>query len=707
MGGSESKEAYHGSVVMPNTADHAKGLGEVRRNAKYASELKPYFYDDAQTLYGAFERGRRLAGEKPCLGYRQMEDGVAGEFVWFTYNEIAEKRDNIGSGLLHLDACPPNDDGYQLVGIYSKNRYEWVVTEQACNAYKLILVPLYDTLGPEAISFIMNQTGMHSVCCSAVETKTLIKTKKEKGEDMKHFTNIFQFEDVTEEQREEAKQVGLTLRSFSELAEIGKGNPQKHREPEPDDLATIVYTSGTTGNPKGVMTTHKNLLSDASGALYAGVHVDSGDVHLSYLPLAHAFERLVMTFVLMNGACAGFFQGDVRKLTEDIAKLRPTIFPSVPRLYNKIYDKITGKFESLGGMKKSLFESALEAKKYWLKKGGHLTHGWWDLVILNKVKKNLGLDRCKVMLTGSAPIAPHVMEFLRVVFGCPVLEGYGQTECSAAATVSTFEDQASLGHVGVPLACNEVRLESVNEMGYLVTDEYHGREVDENGNVIREGIRCYGRGEVCFRGPNVFLGYYKNPEKTQETLDSDEWLHSGDVGLWDENGNLRIFDRIKNIFKLAQGEYVAAEKIENVYMKSPFVAQIFVYGNSYQSSLVAIVVPDQDYVDGNYRNTEAGKQFEGRSFEELCNDENFKQVVLDDMRRVGKDADLRGFEKVVSIHLEPKPWTPEDLLTPSFKLKRAPAQKQYQKAIDQMYEQVGGVAGQKNIHQESAGATES
>lgn len=669
-------------------------------------------------------------GRSVLQGYRQMEDGVAGDFVWFTYDEIAEKRDHIGSGLLHLDACPPNDDGYQLVGVYSKNRYEWVVTEQACNAYKLILVPLYDTLGPEAISFIIDQTGMHTVCCSAAETKTLIKTKREKGDEMKHFTNIFQFEDVDEEQRKEAEQLGLTLRSFSQLSEIGKGNPQKHREPEPEDLATIVYTSGTTGNPKGVsscmiceeclfayyvallcsanqvMTTHKNLVSDVSGALYAGVDLNPNDVHLSYLPLAHAFERLVMTCVLMNGGRAGFFQGDVRKLTEDIAKLRPTIFPSVPRLYNKIYDKVTGKFESLGGMKKSLFESALEAKKYWLKKG-YLTHGWWDLVILNKVKANLGLDRCKVMLTGSAPIAPHVMEFLRVVFGCPVLEGYGQTECSAAATVSTFEDQGTLGHVGVPLACNEVRLISVDEMGYLVTDEYHGREVDENGNVTREGIPCHGRGEVCFRGPNVFKGYYKNPEKTEETLDSDGWLHSGDVGLWDENGNLRIFDRIKNIFKLAQGEYVAAEKIENVYTKSPFVAQIFVYGNSYQSNLVAIVVPDQDYVDGNYRSTEEGKQFQGKTFEELCNDPEFKQVVFDDMKRVGKAADLRGFEKVVCIHLEPKPWTPEDLLTPSFKLKRAPAQKHYQKTIDQMYEQVGGVAGQKNIHQESAGANES
>lgn len=452
-----------------------------------------------------------------------------------------------------------------------------------------------------------------------------------------------------------------------------------------------------------VMSTHGNIIADASGALYAGVEIGKGDVHLSYLPLAHSFERLVMTFVLMNGACAGFFQGDVKKLASDIAKLRPTIFPSVPRLYNRFYDKITSKFENYGGLKQSIFNNGFAAKKYWLKKN-YLKHGWWDTIIFNKVQKELGFDRCKVMLTGSAPIAPHVMEFLRCVFSCPVLEGYGQTECSAAATVSTFEDQSTLGHVGVPLACNEVRLESVEDMGYLVTDKYHQRETDENGKVVREGIPCHGRGEVCFRGHNVFLGYYKNDEKTKETLDDDGWIHSGDVGLWDERGNLRIFDRIKNIFKLAQGEYIAAEKVENVYNQSPFIAQIFVYGNSFQSSLVAIVVPDQEFVEGLFQKREEAKQFKGKSFEELCGDKQFKELVLRDMKRVGDEAKLRGFERVIAIHLEPNPWTPEDLLTPSFKLKRAPAQKKYQAAIDEMYEQYGGgVAGQKNIHQESAG----
>lgn len=203
---------------------------------------------------------------------------------------------------------------------------------------------------------------------------------------------------------------------------------------------------------------------------------------------------------------------------------------------------------------------------YWLQRN-HLTHGMWDKLVFNKVKARLGLDRCRLMLTGSAPIASHVLEFLRVVFGCPIAEGYGQTESAGVATVSNFDNQFEYGHVGGPLACCELKLVSVPDMGYNVTDTTHGR-VEKDGVVKSEGIPCKGRGEVCYRGGNIFPGYYKNPEKTAETVDEDGWLHSGDIGLWTMEGNLKIIDRKKNIFKLAQGEYVAAEKIENVRIVS-------------------------------------------------------------------------------------------------------------------------------------------
>jgi long-chain acyl-CoA synthetase len=249
------------------------------------------------------------------------------------------------------------------------------------------------------------------------------------------------------------------------------------------------------------------------------------------------------------------------------------------------------------------------------------------------------------------------------------------------------------------MVCNDVRLESVDDMGYSVNDTTHGR-TEKDGKVVEEGIACVGRGEVCYRGFNIFKGYYKNPEKTAEALSEDGWLHSGDIGLWDANGHLRIIDRKKNIFKLAQGEYVAAEKIENVYAQSAYVAQVFVYGDSLQSCLVGVVVPDQEYVMAQWAPANAA----GKSFEEICADEAFKKVVFADMDRAGKEGGLHGFEKVRALHLTPELWSVEnDLLTPTFKLKRNVARDRFREQIDGMYASgLGTVAGKTGLRQGEA-----
>jgi long-chain acyl-CoA synthetase len=632
---------------------------------------------------------------------KQTVDGkqvdVAGDFVWFTYAQVQERIDAIGSGMLHFDMAPANDIGHKLVGLFSKNRMEWVIAEQACHAYGMVDVPLYDTLGHEAIVFIVNQTGMATVFCDVAGTAKLIAAKK--GDiDMPNFKNIVQFEDVTDAQRESASAAGLTLRSFAEVMDAGKKTPAKHLPPKPEDLAFICYTSGTTGMPKGAMISHRNMVADASSAYTARLQFGQKDIHLSYLPLAHVFERLVQSAVWMTGACVGFYQGDTLKLIEDIKALRPTIFPSVPRLYNRIYDKIMGGVEETGGRKARIFKKAYEAKRQALLNNNKITHGLWDKIVFRKVAARVGLERCHLMLTGSAPIAPHVMEFLRIVFSCHVVEGYGQTECSAASTLTDYDDQASKGHVGGPLACNDVKLVSVGEMGYLVTDTVHGQETDASGKIVNAGIPCEGRGEVCYRGPNVFSGYYKDAEKTKEALDADGWLHSGDIGLWDKQGHIRIIDRKKNIFKLSQGEYVAAEKIENVYIKSALVAQSFVYGDSLHSMLVGIVVPDADRLTAWAKKN--GK--DGQTVAQLCTDADVKKAVMEDMASMAKEARLQGFECVKDIHLEPTPFTPDDLLTPSFKLKRAEAKKKYGAQIDEMYNKIEKIAGMTGLKQGAA-----
>jgi len=323
-----------------------------------------------------------------------------------------------------------------------------------------------------------------------------------------------------------------------------------------------------------------------------------------------------------------------------------------------------------------LYRRAYAAKEAGLKKGW-LRHTIWDALVFGKVAQKVGLDRCRIIITGSAPIAPHVLDFLRIVFSCVVVEGYGQTETCAGSNVVHVDDY-STGHVGGPLPCNEIRLESVPEMNYLVTDTEHA------------GKPCAGRGEICFHGPNMFNGYYKMPDKTKEAKDDDNWVHSGDIGLWTTKGQLKIIDRKKNIFKLAQGEYIAPEKIENVYGKAPFVAQSFVYGDSYQSVLVAIVVPDFDAMKDWLRTNNISG-----SHEELCRNDKVKQAVLADMNKVGKEAKFTGLEYAKDVTLIAKPFTPDDLLTPTFKLKRNEAKDYFQDAIDKMYEKVGGVAGKQ------------
>lgn len=664
-------------------------------------ELKTTAYPEVSTIYDAFQRGLKESRDRPCLGTRKMnvvkgEDGKEknepGDFVWETYATVGEKVVDIGCGIAHFDLAPANDNGDRLAGIYSKNRAEWFIAQHAMYTQSVASVPLYDTLGEQALAFIIDQTKLTTIFCSKVETAKLITFKKSAASAamLSSLVNVVQFEDVTEEMRSAASAAGFTVRSFNEVRAAGQQNKTDAKPPKTEDLAVLCYTSGTTGNPKGAMLSHRNMVADASAAIWNQLGISQNDVHLSYLPLAHVFEQLVENALVMQGAAIGFYQGDTLKILEDIKALRPTIFPSVPRLFNRIYDKISGGVQETGGLKAALFNRGFESKKYHLQ-NNHVTHGFWDRLVFGKIATRVGLDRCHLFVTGSAPIASHVMEFLRIVFSVKMVEGYGQTECGGAATVTNVHDQASKGHVGGPLACNLVKLVDVPDMGYLHTDTVHGQEITD-GKVINPGIPCTGRGEVCYKGPNVFSGYYKDADKTAEALDADGWLHSGDIGLWDEHGNLRIVDRKKNIFKLSQGEYVAAEKIENIYLKSQYVQQVFVYGDSLHSMLVAIVIPDPD---GLKRLPIAN----GRSCEEMCNDPEVKKAVKADMDKIGKEAKLQGFELAKDIFMDPVPWTPEDILTPSFKLKRADAKKKYQSHIDAMYTVLDPVAGMKGLKQ--------
>ena len=324
--------------------------------------------------------------------------------------------------------------------------------------------------------------------------------------------------------------------------------------------------------------TNGNFLSACASLKYLIDHnevqpITKEDCYLSYLPLAHVLEHFVVHILMFRGARIGFYRGDTLKLMNDVQDLHPTLFVGVPRIFNRIYDKVNATIREKGGLSATLFNYALSSKKWYLRSGQ--THHWfWDRVVFKNLREKLG-GRVSLIISGSAPISNDALDFLRCSFSANVLEGYGQTETTGACALTGLADTEA-GTVGAPYPSCMIKLVDVPDLGYTTQD------------------KPYPRGEVCIKGYNVFKEYYKQPEKTAETLDSDGWCHSGDIGMIDDQGRIKIIDRKKNLFKLAQGEYIAPERIENIYMDNHVVAQAFVYGDSLQSMLVGVISPDEE-----------------------------------------------------------------------------------------------------------------
>jgi long-chain acyl-CoA synthetase len=536
-------------------------------------------------LYECFVWGAQRNPKGKCLGSRSIAAPYPGPFQWITYERALSRAHAIGRGLVAAGCCvsqppPPENDscatqhfnslhGSCMVGLFSKNRPEWVLAEHGCFSMSVVTVPLYDTLSSPAIHYILRKTNLACVVCSSDKVDQLVALALASNADSWRLKFIV----VMDGNSSPVSRSGISVLSLQHVEALGSASALPLVPPCPQQLATMCFTSGTTGDPKGALLTHGNIVADAAGVLSTGINAGPSDVHCSYLPLAHMFERVVHVICLFSGSAIGFFRGDVQKqLMDDVIALQPTIFPSVPRLFNRITEKVESSMLNAGWLQSSLFALAVRCKQAAMLSSGSCEHWLWDALVFNRFRKILG-GRVRLMVTGSAPIAPNVLQLLRCVFCCPVIEAYGTTECGACCTITTMGD-VTLGHVGGCICCNAVKLAGVPEMAYDTETRPP-------------------QGEVCIKGPNVFHGYFKDPEATREAFDGDGWLRSGDIGEWLPNGALRIIDRRKNIFKLSQGEYVAPEKVENVYIGG-LVSQIFVYGDSLQSHLVAVVVPDME-----------------------------------------------------------------------------------------------------------------
>ncbi|XP_036984672.2 long-chain-fatty-acid--CoA ligase 1 isoform X2 [Artibeus jamaicensis] len=628
------------------------GSDGARRSPLLASdEPLECFYDDVRTLYEGFQRGIHVSNNGPCLGSRKPDQ----PYEWLSYKQVEDLLECVGSALLQKGFRAAPD---QFIGIFAQNRPEWVIIEQGCFAYSMVIVPLYDSLGSEAITYIVNKAELSVIFVDKPEKANMllegVENKLTPG-----LKIIVVMDSYGSSLLERGKKCGVEVISMKAMEDLGRANRRKPKPPAPDDLAVVCFTSGTTGNPKGAMLTHRNIVSDFSAFVKVTeniVNPSPDDVLISFLPLAHMFETVVECVMLCHGAKIGFFQGDIRLLMDDLKALQPTIFPVVPRLLNRMFDRIFGQANTT--LKRWLLDFASKRKEAELRSGIIRNNSLWDKLIFRKIQSSLG-GKVRLMVTGAAPVSATVLTFLRAALGCQFYEGYGQTECSAGCSLSMPGDWTA-GHVGAPMPCSWIKLVDVEEMNYLAAK---------------------GEGEVCVKGPNVFQGYLKDPAKTAEALDKDGWLHTGDIGKWLPNGTLKIIDRKKHIFKLAQGEYIAPEKIENIYQRSEPVAQVFVHGESLQAFLIAIVVPDIETLGLWARK----RGLEG-SFEELCRNKDVRKAILEDMVRIGKESGLKTFEQVKGIYLCTELFSVENgLLTPTMKAKRPELRNYFRSQIDELY----------------------
>ncbi|XP_022721382.1 long chain acyl-CoA synthetase 4-like isoform X1 [Durio zibethinus] len=638
-------------------SDGKPSIGPVYRSS-FAENGFPSPIPGMESCWDIFRMSVEKYPNNPMLGRRQIVNGKAGKYVWQTYKEVYDIVIKVGNS---IRSCGVEEGG--KCGIYGANCPEWIISMEACNAYGLYCVPLYDTLGAGAVEFIICHA---EVSIAFVEEKKIDELFKTFPNSTTFLRTIVSFGKVTPDQKAEAEKYGLAIYAWEEFLQLGENKQFDLPVKKKSDICTIMYTSGTTGDPKGVLISNDSIVT-----LIAGVkrllecvneQLTMKDVYISYLPLAHIFDRVIEELFISHGASIGFWRGDVKLLVEDIGELKPSIFCAVPRVLDRIYSGLLQKISGGSLLKKKLFDVAYSYKFYNMRKGSK--HGEAspisDKIVFSKVKQGLG-GNVRLILSGAAPLSAHVEEFLRVVACCHVLQGYGLTESCAGTFVSLPNELSMLGTVGPPVPNVDIRLESVPEMGY-------------------DALASRPRGEICIKGNTLFTGYYKREDLTNEVM-IDGWFHTGDIGEWQPDGSMKIIDRKKNIFKLSQGEYVAVENLENVYGVVSDIDSIWVYGNSFESFLVAVVNPNKQALEGW-----AAENGVSGDFDSICQNPKAKEYILGELSKIGKEKKLKGFEFIKAVHLDPVAFDMErDLLTPTYKKKRPQLLKYYQSVIDNLY----------------------
>ena len=624
--------------------------------------------------------------DRPCLGRRlKIGENEKGEpifekkYTYFTYNEIhmmckkfAKNLHEKKEELIYKDSYKNYD--FNLIGIFAKNCTEWVISDMGCQMDSVTTATLYATLGQDAFKYICDQTKIKTILVSPDLVKMLCELKNKFK--LEQLSNAVLFDLTTncdsKKELEKLRNAGFTAYSFTKdfLKENNIIQDTDLEISKPDTIMTICYTSGTTGNPKGVMLCQRNLICVLETCIYASsLPLDEFGCHISFLPLAHIFERMVISGFMGAAAKVGFISGSVRTtLMEDISILGPTLLFTVPRVLQTIRMKVFDGFNALGGIKKKLAYKAYHAKLENYKKYGVITHTLYDPLIFKKIRAMFG-NRIRAVLCASAPMPKDLADDFKVFLSVPVIEGLGMTELSGSAFATNFHDLTNYTTGGV-IGGAKMIIKSVPDLGYTIND-------------IIDGVNCPA-GEICLKGPLVFKGYYKNDEENEKAFDKDGYFHTGDVGrIFPNYGNgLKVVDRVKEIFKLSQGEYIIPAKLESIYSKSTLIQQIMIYGNSSMNNIIGIICPDKKH---------CAEALEISIEELIKNEENkeLKNLILRDLLKLAIEANFNGLEKIKFIIISFEGFTVDNgCMTPTMKIVRKKVELKFKNRIDELYSSI-------------------
>jgi long-chain acyl-CoA synthetase len=564
------------------------------------------------------------------------------------------------------------------LGLMIENSPEYVYFDQGIQQIGVINVSIYPTLSEHEVAYIINDSGIKALLVGNPFLFKKVLKIAENCQDLKYIIPAFAgYEKVVIPEGNKAEII-----SFNTLLEktVSKAEQEqidaRRAEVLPTDVSSLIYTSGTTGTPKGVMLTHSNFVENVNVCLQQIPVIDETETFLSFLPLSHVFERTATYHVCCAQGCKIAFAQSLELLAKNMGEVRPTVMACVPRLLERIHDKAIKSGTAAGGLKANIFNWALEIGKNYRHakeagKSAGLILGTQKAIaeklVFSKIKEKTG-GRLKFMISGGAALPKNVGEFFGDL-GIKILEGFGLTETSPVMSVTEYHRQV-YGTVGRVIPGIEIGIQDV-ETKQIINIQTH--------NTFNEDFEC-AEGEVIVRGHCVMKGYFNKPAETAEAIDKDKWFHTGDIGRF-YKGNLQITDRLKNMIVNAYGKNVYPTPVENIYLKSPKIDQLFLIGDK-REFITAIIIPNKETLQETFNLKESFFQEEGLFIE----NQEIKDWFEKDIKKIS--TELAKFERIKNFKIKRNPFSiDEGEITPTMKVKRRVVEKKYAEAINEMYQE--------------------